>query len=229
MTNTILLLANSLAYYDRLNRWYDVADLKEDERYPIALGAKLCSTVVCYAEPWLTMRDAPSRVQSIPPQKCKAFILQVGIVEAVPRIYPIGVRRMINALPVKQARRQLNGFESVLIRVLHKKSSWISPREFRTRLKETVQLARGRFRPQKVILVGIFHVGSDLERKVPGTNRNVARLNSELERFSDEFCTHYLDADHVFDDNDFLSDRIHMNVRGHELMAELLASLIRSE
>jgi hypothetical protein len=223
----IVILANSLAYYDRTDTWYDVEDLKEEEMYPRVLQRISGSKVATYAQPWLTVKDARSRIKRIPPAKSTSvFVLHVGIVESLPRVYPITIRKVVNRFPIRRLRHRLNEFESRLIVVTKMSGSWISREQYGKYLEQTLANARKRLNPDKTILVNVFHVGRFVESRRPGTNRNITRLNMEIERRSKELGAYYLDANSVFDDSMFLRDRVHMNAAGHAMMARLLQEAI---
>ncbi|HEV2389265.1 MAG TPA: SGNH/GDSL hydrolase family protein [Nitrososphaerales archaeon] len=226
----IVILANSLAYYDSTDTWYDVEDLKEEEMYPRVLQRNSGSEVATYAQPWLTVKDARSRVKKIPRSSDTAvFVLHVGIVESLPRVYPIAVRKFVNRFPVRRLRHRLNEFESRLIVMTKKSGSWITPEQYGRYLEETLANARKRLNPEKIILVNVFHVGGFVESRRPGTNRNITLLNSEIERRAKELGAYYLDANSFFDDSMFLIDRVHMNAAGHAMMAKLLQEAIEDQ
>jgi hypothetical protein len=226
----IVILANSLAYYDHTNTWYDVEGLKEGEMYPRVLQRLSGSVVMVYAQPWLTVKDARSRLRRIPPANATSvFVLHVGIVESLPRIYPIIVRKVVNRFPIRRLRHRLNEFESKLIVVTKKRGSWISREHYGRYLRETVINAKKRLNPDKIILINVFHVGRFVESRRPGTNRNITLLNQEIERRSKELGVCYLDANSVFDDTMFLADRVHLNAAGHLMLAKLLQEAIEDQ
>jgi len=185
------------------------------------------SKVMAYAQPWLTVKEARSRLKRIPPASATSvFVLHVGIVESLPRVYPITVRKVVNRFPIRRLRHRLNEFESRLILITKRNGSWISRENYGRYLKETVANARKNLNPDKIILVNVFHVGRFVESRRPGTNRNITLLNLEIERRAKELGAYYLDANAIFDDSMFLTDRVHLNAAGHLMMAKLLQEAI---
>ncbi len=221
----IILIANSLAYFDGTRR-YDLGGLRPDQVYPRILEKSLGTEVLSYAEPWRTIKDARSLVKKIPPVKASVFILNVGMAESLPKVYPFRVRMLVDRVPWRPLRRRLNRFESLLLRVSKKRQGWIGPEQFRGYLRETVDAARTRFNPDKVILVNIFRVPESLELKKRGTIRNAAVLNQVMKRSAKDLGAELLDAESIFDSSYFLPDLVHLNALGHIKMASELQEII---
>jgi hypothetical protein len=224
----IILIANSLAYFDGTRR-YDLGGLSPDQVYPRILEKSLGTQVLSYAEPWRTVKDARSLVRKIPPVSASVFILNVGMAESLPKVYPFQIRMLVDRVPSRPLRRRLNKFESMLLRISKKQRGWIGPDHFRKYLKETVDTARVRFGPSKIILVNIFHVPQSLESKKRGTVRNAAILNLEIKKSARDLGAYLLDAESIFDSSFFLPDLVHLNARGHIKMASALQDIIEDK
>ncbi len=224
----IILIANSLAYFDGTRR-YDLGGLTPDQVYPRILEKSLGTEVISYAEPWRTIKDARSLVRRIPAVRASVFILNVGMAESLPKVYPFQIRMLVDRVPWRPLRRRLNKFESILLRLSRRQRGWIDPEHFRKYMKETVETARARFGPSKIILVNIFHVPQSLESKKRGTIRNAAMLNVEIERSSRELGAYLLDAESIFDSSFFLPDLVHLNAGGHIKMARVLQDAIEEK
>lgn len=224
----IILIANSLAYFDGTRR-YDLGGLSPDQVYPRILEKSLGTHVLSFAEPWRTVKDARSLVKKIPPVKASVFILNVGMAESLPKVYPFRVRMLVDRVRWRPLRRRLNKFESILLRISKKQKGWIDPDHFRKYLKETVDIARVRFGPSKIILVNVFHVPQSLESKKQGTVRNAAALNQVIKESSEELGAYLLDAESIFDSSYFLPDLVHLNALGHIKMASVLQDIIEEK
>ncbi|HUI01155.1 MAG TPA: SGNH/GDSL hydrolase family protein [Nitrososphaerales archaeon] len=221
----IILIANSLAYFDGTRR-YDLGGLSPDQVYPRILERSLGTKVVSYAEPWRTIKDARGLAKKIPAEKASVFILNVGMAESLPKVYPFRIRMLVDRVPWRALRRRLNRFESILLRVTNKREGWIGPKDFRRYLRETVEIARARFKPDMVIIVNIFHVPESLEAKKRGTIDNAAVLNQVMKESARDLGTGLLDAYSIFDASYFLPDLVHLNARGHVKMASELQKII---
>jgi len=224
----IIIIANSLAYYDGTRR-YDLGGLAPEQIYPRILEKSLGIEVVSYPEPWRTIKSARSLVRRLAPVKASVFILNVGMAECVPKAFPFPVRMLVDRVPWRPLRRRLNRFETDLLHVSNNRKGWMSPRQFRQYLKETVDVARAKFSPRQIMVVNIFHVPKSLEAKKPGTVRNAALLNLEMEKFCSETGLTLLDAESIFDNSYFLPDLVHLNARGHVKMASVLQEAIEAD
>ena len=224
----IILIANSLAYFDGTRR-YDLGGLSPEQVYPRILEKSLGTEVVSYAEPWRTVKDARRLVKKIPAAKASVFILNVGMAESLPKIYPFRVRMLVDRVRWRALRRRSNKFESILLRVTNRQEGWIGPKDFRKYLRETIETARARFNPDLVIIVNIFHVPWSLESKKPGTVKNAAVLNTVIKSSAKELGAYLLDAESIFDKSYFLPDLVHLNAAGHVKMASELKLVIEGK
>jgi hypothetical protein len=223
----VFIVANSLAYYDYDNRWYNVEDLRPSELYPEILP-KLESThqVRVASLPWMTIIDALQIVKYSQVHDVDIFLLHVGIVECVRRVYPINVRKAINALRVRKVREWLNSLETRLLMLPIHREGWIGPRKFGDTLELLCAQADRDLRPKLLVLVTINHVNEKFENKHPGTNKNVGSHNREIEALSGTRNIRVLRADRILNSNCFLSDGIHLNRNGHQILAESIADSV---
>jgi hypothetical protein len=224
----IILVANSLAYFDGTQR-YDLGGLSPEQIYPRILEKSLGTQVLSYAQPWRTVKNARSLVKKIPQSRASVFILNVGMAEALPKVYPFQVRMLVDRVTYRPLRRRLNKFETLLLHLSKNERGWIGPVQFRRYLEQTVRTVRERFNPDKIILVNIFHVPQSLESKKPGTVRNAAELNRVIAESAAELGARLLDAESIFDPSFFLPDLVHLNARGHVKMASELQGIIEDE
>ncbi len=223
----ILIVANSLAYYDYENRWYDVENLEPSDLYPDVLARlALPHKVEVVAVPWMTILDALQMVKDSQKHDADFFVLHVGIVECVRRIYPISIRRAINALGVQKVRVWVNNIEKGLLRLPLKRDGWISPRKFGQALGLIRSEVERKFRPKLLVLITINRVNERFEIKHPGTNRSVRLHNREIERLAGTSRIRILRADRILGSNCFLADSIHPNRIGHELLAEAIMNAL---
>lgn len=224
-----MILANSLASNRTLELRLEPVGVKEEETYPRVLEDTSGQKVATYSSPWLTSKDARSEAKRIPKARADFFILHVGIVESLPRAYPIPVRKMVNRFPIVPIRRRMNDLESRLITITNRRSSWISADDYGRYVGEIIETAKARLAGPRIILVNTFHVGSFIETKRPGTNDNVSHLNQVLRDDARRFGAVYLDAESVFDDRMFIFDRVHLNADGHRRLAALLRDEVLSQ
>jgi hypothetical protein len=224
----VFIVGNSLAYYDYENRWYNVENLKPSDLYPEIL-ARLGGghRVRVAALPWMTIVDALQVVENSQDRDVDVVLLHLGIVECVRRIYPIGVRRVVNGLKAQKARDWINNLETGLLLMLPlNREGWISPRKFGYTLGLLCSHAERKFRPKLLVLVTINHVNEKFESKHPGTNRNVVLHNREIEAIGGARNVKVLRADRILNSGCFLSDSIHLNRKGHQLLAEAIVDSI---
>lgn len=225
----VFIVANSLAYYDYECRWYNVENLEPSELYPeIIPKLDRAHRVRVAAFPWMTIVDALQMVEYSPDHDVDVFLLHVGIVECVRRIYPISIRRAVNALKARKARDWINNLETGLLMLPINREGWIGPRRFANALRLLCSQAERRFRPKLLVLVTINPVNEKFESKHPGTNRNVALHNRELEALGGTRSIRVLRADRILSSNCFLSDGIHLNRKGHQLLAESIVNSINN-
>jgi hypothetical protein len=223
----ILLVANSLAYYDHENRWYDVETLEPSDLYPEILSRLVWPhSVEVVALPWMTILDALKIVKYSQKHDADIFLLHVGIVESVRRIYPISIRRAINALGARKVRDWINNLEKVLLKLPLNRHGWIAPSKFRHALELICSEVEHKYRPKLLVLVSISSVNEKFENKHPGTNRSVALHNREIERIAGVGKIRVLRADRILGSNCFLADSVHLNRRGHQLLAEAIINSI---
>jgi hypothetical protein len=224
----LLIIANSLAYYDHENRWYDVETLDSSDMYPKIL-AKLDSSnsIKVVAVPWMTIFDVLQIVKDSRRYDGDIFVLHVGIVECIRRIYPIAIRRAVNSLGSRKIREWINNFEKGLLMIPLNRDGWISHRKFGQVLKLICLEVERKFRPKILVLVTINRANKKFESAHPGTNRNVALHNREIEALGGTRNIKILRADRILDSNCFLSDGIHLNRRGHQLLAEAVVDSIK--
>jgi hypothetical protein len=219
----ILIVANSLAYYDHENRWYDVENLERSDLYPDLLSRLVSpDRVEVAALPWMTILDAVQIVKYLPSNDAEVFLLHVGIVECVRRIYPISMRRTINTLRTPKIRDWINNLERGLLKLPFNREGWIGPRKFGHALGLICSEVERKFQTKLLVLVTINYVNEKFENKHPGTNRSVALHNREIERIAGSRKIRILRADRILGSNCFLSDSIHLNRRGHQILAEAI-------
>ena len=154
------------------------------------------------------------------------LVLHLGIVESIPRFYPREVRRVLNTLPRNWILRVLNGVELPIAKLIKKRSGWIAPRDFAKYLIEVINESRERFGVKRIVLINVFHPSDLLERKAPGTNKNVIMLNSVMSKVARLTHSTYLDVESAFKDEDFLYDRMHLNGRGHIMIAKMISQAL---
>ncbi len=225
----VFIVANSLAYYDYENRWYDVENLEPSDLYPeIITRLEWAHQVRVAALPWMTIVDALQMVEYSQDHDVDVFLLHVGIVECVRRIYPISIRRAVNALRARRVRDWINNLETGLLILPISSEGWIGPRKFGNALGRLCSRAERKFRPKLLVLVTINHVNEKFESKHPGTNRNVALHNREIEALGGTRNIRVLRADRILNSNCFLSDGIHLNRKGHQLLAEAIVDSINN-
>jgi hypothetical protein len=223
----VFIVANSLAYYDYENRWYDVENLEPSELYPeIITRLDRTHRVRVVALPWMTIVEALQMVEYSQEHDVDVFLLHVGIVECVRRIYPISIRKAVNALGAQKVREWINNLETELLIFPLNREGWIGPRKFGNALGLLCSQAERKFRPKLLVLVTINGVNEKFESKHPGTNRNIALHNREIVAFKGTRNIKVLRADRILSSNCFLSDGIHLNRKGHQLLAEAIVDSI---
>lgn len=222
---TIVVVANSLAYYDYADR-YNLGGLREDEVYPNVLAQSLGSELVAFSKPWRTVKGALSVTRRVSPMKASAYVLQVGIVEAVPRGYPFWVRKIVERIPNRLLKHRMNILESRLLRISRKECGSIDPSRFGRYLQRTVEVAKARLNPGVIIVVGICRIPQSLESTRRGTRANAAALNRVMKREAKEVGAEYLDLESALDERFFLPDLVHFNRLGHLEVARLLQGTI---
>jgi hypothetical protein len=225
----VFIVANSLAYYDHENRWYDVENLEPSDLYPAIIASlEFARQVRVVALPWMTIVDALQMVEYSQDDDVDVFLLHVGIVECVRRIYPISIRRAVNALRARRIREWINNLETGLLVLPISREGWIGPRKFGNALGRLCSRAERKFRPKLLVLVTINHVNDKFESKHPGTNRNIVLHNREIEALEGTRNINVLRADRILNGNCFLSDGIHLNRKGHQLLAEAIEDSIHN-
>jgi hypothetical protein len=225
----VFIVANSLAYYDHENRWYNVENLEPSELYPDVIARlDLAHRVKVASLPWMTVVDALHMVKYSRDQDVDVFLLHVGIVECVRRIYPISIRKAVNALKAQKVREWINNLETGLLMIPLNREGWIGPRKFGKALGLLCSQAERKFRPKLLVLVTINGVNGTFEVAHPGTNRNVALHNKEIIALGGTRNIKVLRADRILDSNCFLADGIHLNRRGHQLLAGTIVDSINN-
>jgi hypothetical protein len=156
------------------------------------------------------------------------FVLHVGIVECIRRIYPITIRRAVNSLGSRKIRDWINNFEKGLLMTPLNRDGWISPKEFGQALRLICLEVERKIRPKILIVVTINRANEKFERTHPGTNRNVALHNMEIEALGGTKNIKILRADRILSSNCFLVDGIHLNREGHQLLARTMVDSINN-
>lgn len=205
-----------------------MGDVAEEDTYPRVLHDLTGMEVETLSVPWLTAKDARSQIKKITDCNASFFILNVGMAESLPHIYPIWIRKMINKFPILPVRRRLNNLESQLIILTNRRKPWISRDDYGRCVKKTIERAQQKFQNPRVILINTCHSGDFVERKRPGTNNNIEVLNDELKKVAEETGAEYLDIDSVSDDSKFIYDRVHFNAQGHRQTAEVLRQIMEN-
>jgi hypothetical protein len=216
----VFIVANSLAYYDSQNRWYNVENLEPSELYPeIIAQIDRTNRVMVSALPWMTIVDALKMVRSRQDHDVDVFLLHIGIVESVRRIYPIRIRKVVNSVRAQRFREWINNLETELLILPLNRDGWIGSRKFGKELRALCTHVERKFRPKLLVLVTINHVNEKFESKHPGTNRNITLHNREIEALGGTGNIRVLRADRILGSNCFLSDSIHLNREGHQRLA----------
>lgn len=164
--------------------------------------------------------DLPEFISFVKPDY---LILQVGIVDASPRIFSPAAKKILNLLPanlraaiIKQRSRQRSFITSQdpLAKVVTK------PDKFRHNVK--LFLSRAACEVKTIIMIPILADFAHMEVKSPGFSKNITLYNEILRSFADEKHIFYHEVKGGLPAQAFCKDGYHLSQKGNFALAKSL-------
>ncbi len=229
----IAILADSLA----LPRGKDWGDTAYEETYPFlleqALNKKLSD--IHLIERGMRFRTTKEVIDDweeiVTLRKVDAVIVHVGLVDCAPRVFMPHERQLLQKMPPV--------IRNIIIKIAHKYraffvrsrrgQTYLTPDQFKKNLRKIISLAT-RDKIKQLIFIDIIAPTHDHEVRTPGFQNNVRIYNKILKTSSHGKVSKLINLnDIIWSKNkpeNHLVDGMHLNDRGHKLLAQKLVATL---
>lgn len=231
--NVISILADSLA----LPRHKKDGDVPYFQTYPYLLKKSLGNDfhIVEGGKRFRTIVDCLDDYDELVRLKqASIIILHVGIVDCAPRVFTPESRRIVAMLPwiIRVPLLKIIKYMRPFLINEQKPRQWVSARDFKKAYEDIVALAK-KEGVQGVVSLGVIRPSDELEQRSPGYKECMEHHNAIIMDIceADTFVK-YIDINEIIDNNGgnkaLTVDGMHLNNKGHELLAGELIKTIHN-